>query len=61
MTNIELRERRKALHLTQQQVADATGVSQQNYARWESGKVSITHLRAAWLERELSRLERAPA
>lgn len=32
---------RKALSLTQQQMADALGVAQQTYAQWESGRARI--------------------
>jgi transcriptional regulator with XRE-family HTH domain len=59
MTPNDLRERREALHLTQAQLADALGVAQPHVSRWESGAVKITRMRAAWLEQELSHLERS--
>jgi transcriptional regulator with XRE-family HTH domain len=59
MTCDELKERRTALGLTQAALADALKVRPQHLGRWESGQSIITDQRADWLERELSRLERA--
>ena len=58
MTPTELKGRREALHLTQQQMAEAIRVRQHHLSRWETGAVPITPIRAAWLDRELKRLER---
>ena len=38
----KIRERRKALHLSQKEVADKCGLKQANYSRMESGKQSPT-------------------
>lgn len=38
----ELKERRKALGMTQQQVAERCGMSRENYARIERGAASTT-------------------
>ena len=57
MTPEELKQRRRGLGLTQARLAAALAVHQPNLAAWESGAVRITHMRAAWLERELGRLE----
>ena len=57
MTPVELRERREALGLTQAQLAERLKVRQHHLSRWETGAVPITDLRAAWLDRELTRLE----
>jgi len=57
MTPQELRERREALNLTQAQLAERLKVRQHHLSRWEGGRIAITHMRAAWLDRELARLE----
>jgi len=61
MTAAELIARRNALGLTQAECARRLGLPAPNLCRWETGAVGISHLRADWLDRELSRLERAPA
>jgi transcriptional regulator with XRE-family HTH domain len=61
MTPTELRERREALSLTQAQLAERLNVRQPHLSRWERGRKAITHMRAAWLDRELSQLERERA
>jgi transcriptional regulator with XRE-family HTH domain len=53
----ELRQRRAALRLTQAQLAERLKVRQPHLSRWETGTVPITDVRAAWLDRELARLE----
>lgn len=58
MTPAELKERREALHLTQAQLAERLRVRQHQLSRWETGAVPITEIRSAWLDRELSDLER---
>lgn len=44
MTSDELRERRKALNLTQEQLARRLGMTLNSVSRWEGGKVSIPAL-----------------
>lgn len=61
MTPAALRERREALGLTQAQLAERLRVRQHHLSRWETGAVPITDIRAAWLDRELSRLEATSA
>lgn len=61
MTPAELRERREALHLSQAQLAELIHVRQPHLSRWETGTVPITEIRAAWLDQELHRLEKAAA
>lgn len=58
MTPAELRERRLRLGMTQAQLAERIDVKQHHISRWETGDKKITHMRAAWLDRELIRLER---
>lgn len=41
-TSYRLKELRKEKNLTQAKVAEALGITQQSYARWESGKVTPT-------------------
>lgn len=41
---LRLKEARKAAGLTQQQVADIIGISQNNYSYWENGKVKIDNV-----------------
>ena len=41
---LKLKEARKAARLTQQQVADTIGISQNNYSYWENGKVKIDNV-----------------
>jgi transcriptional regulator with XRE-family HTH domain len=41
MTGKQLRERRKAMGLTQEQLADILGVSPNTIARWERGEMKI--------------------
>lgn len=57
MTPAELKERRKALGLTQAQLSEALRVRQQHLSRWETGDKAITRMRAVWLDQELRRLE----
>ncbi len=57
MTGPELRARRNALGLTQKQLGAQLGCHQVEIARWETGAVPITPIRAAWLEAGLRPLE----
>lgn len=41
---LRLKEARKDARLTQQQVADMVGISQNNYSYWENEKVKIDNL-----------------
>ena len=41
-TSYRLKELRKEKKLTQAKVAEALGITQQSYARWENGKVTPT-------------------
>lgn len=41
---LRLKEVRKAVGLTQQQVAEKLGISQNNYSYWENGKVKIDNV-----------------
>lgn len=58
MTPAELKARRERLNLSQAALAEALKVRQHHISRWEGGKVAITHMRAAWLGAEFSRLEK---
>lgn len=49
---------REALRLSQQEFAEHLKVMQHHLSRWERGRVPITAIRAAWLNQELSKLER---
>lgn len=55
MNAAKLRERRKALGLTQQALGDLLGVAQNSVARWEREEVPIPpflHLALNWIELE---------
>lgn len=54
----ELRERRKALRLSQRALAEALGVTQHTVSRWEEGKIKLTAPRSLWLDVEMKRIER---
>ena len=58
MTGAELQSRREALGLTQNQLADALGVTQVTIMRWETGKMEISLPRMVSLA--LEALERRP-
>jgi transcriptional regulator with XRE-family HTH domain len=55
-TPTSLRERRKAMGLTQQQLAEALAVPMNTVARWEQGAINIAHPRV--LELALIELQR---
>jgi transcriptional regulator with XRE-family HTH domain len=57
MSPAELRARRIALNLTQAELAERLGLRQPHIARWESGAVAITAMRAVWLDQKLRALE----
>jgi len=57
MTPSELKTRREALNLSQEELAALLLARQPHLSRWESGRVPITRQRAAWLDAELTRLE----
>jgi DNA-binding XRE family transcriptional regulator len=57
MDTDELRQRRKALGMTQEQLARVLGVSRQSVFMWESGRTAIPAL----LELALRYLELVPA
>jgi DNA-binding XRE family transcriptional regulator len=57
MDTDELRQRRKALGMTQEQLARVLGVSRQSVFMWESGRTAIPAL----LELALRCLELVPA
>ena len=46
---LNLKDARKSKGLTQQQVADFIGISQNNYSYWENGKVKIDSVRVRCL------------
>ena len=55
MNGATLRERRKALGLTQQALGDILGVAQNSVARWEREEMAIPtflHLALNWIELE---------
>lgn len=59
MSGAELREKRRALRLTQQQLAEALGVEKNTVARWERGELrpqSPRMLRLALIGLEQERL-----
>lgn len=58
MTPAELRQRRKALRLSQVDLAEALGVTQHTVSRWEEGKITLTPPRSMWLDVEMKRIER---
>lgn len=60
MTPAELRERRKALNLSQAALAAAIGVPLRSLQNWEIGHRGIPRFTAEHLDRELSNLERQP-
>jgi transcriptional regulator with XRE-family HTH domain len=60
MTPDELRQRRKALRLSQRKLAEALGVTQHTVSRWEEGKITLTAPRSLWLDVEMRRIERQP-
>jgi transcriptional regulator with XRE-family HTH domain len=57
VTAESLRSRRLALGLTQVQLADALGVTQQQMSDWERRVKAITEMRAVWLDQKLAGLE----
>lgn len=59
MTPEELRSRRKALHLSQAELAQALGVTQNTISRWEVGSMKMDGPRSLWLDVEMQRLERS--
>ncbi len=54
MTGKEIKELRKKLNLTQQELADKVGVDRVTVARWENGSKHPSNL----ARRQLTRLER---
>lgn len=54
MTGAELRERRKALNLSQVEMAEALGISGNTVARWERDEIGIP----PYLDLALSTIER---
>jgi transcriptional regulator with XRE-family HTH domain len=58
VTPEELRQRRKALGLSQRRLAEALGVTQHTVSRWEEGKIALTAPRSMWLDAEMKRVER---
>jgi DNA-binding transcriptional regulator YiaG len=58
VTPLELRARRKALGLSQSDLAEALGVTQHTVSRWEEGKMKLTAPRSMWLDVEMRRVER---
>lgn len=61
MDSDEISQRRAALNLTQQQLADEIGVNRVTLARWELGTSSPRGLAVPALEATLSRLEKDQA
>jgi HTH-type transcriptional regulator/antitoxin MqsA len=57
----EITQRRTALGLTQQQLADAVGVHRITVVRWETGRAAPSGLAARLLGETLSRLEERQA
>lgn len=58
MNGAKLRERRKALGLTQQALGDILGVAQNSVARWEREEMAIPtflHLALNWIELEAAK------
>ena len=58
MNGAKLRERRKALGLTQQALGDILGVAQNSVARWEREEMAIPtflHLALKWIEYEAAK------
>lgn len=58
MTPEELRQRRRALGLSQVKLAEALGVTQHTVSRWEESKIKLTAPRSLWLDVEMKRVER---
>jgi DNA-binding transcriptional regulator YiaG len=58
MTPEELRARRTALRLSQTQLAQALGVTQNTVSRWEVGSMKLDGPRSLWLDVEMKRVER---
>ena len=58
MTGKQLRQRRSALRLTQQKLADLLGVKKNSVYRWESGLLSVPpylHLALIGLEKTIGK------
>jgi transcriptional regulator with XRE-family HTH domain len=50
MTGEQLKQRRKELGLTQQEVADGLGISRERLSEWENGKFKISNAYVKLLE-----------